>query len=93
VQRDSLLLTLKATARIDHPRIEKAEKMSANRWYVIVRVYQPDDVDHELEAWLAASFSIAAETFRKITAPARAAAKTQTSARKAKTKSRTRTRP
>jgi hypothetical protein len=58
-RKDALILTLKATSQVRGPRVQKAEKLSANRWYFHVRLESPKEVDRELRAWLADSYEIA----------------------------------
>ena len=59
-RKDSLLLTIKASADIPSPRIRKHERASANRWHLEVLLTSPDDVDEELTKWLAAAYELAA---------------------------------
>ena len=58
-RKNELVLTLKSKTRINSPRIHKAERASANRWYYYVRLADPSEVDGELRAWLAQSYAIA----------------------------------
>lgn len=57
-RRDCLLLTIKADHKIDHPRIEKYEQISARRFYHKVRVKAVKDYDAELKAWLKDAFNL-----------------------------------
>jgi hypothetical protein len=59
-RKDSLILTLKASAALKSSRVERSEQTSANRWHHEVRLRTPADVDRELRAWLAAAYSLAA---------------------------------
>lgn len=59
-RKDSLLLTIKASADNPSPRIRKHERASANRWHLEVFLTSPDDVDEELTKWLAAAYELAA---------------------------------
>jgi Domain of unknown function (DUF5655) len=59
-RKDSLLLTIKASADNPSPRIRKHEKVSANRWHLEVLLTTPDDVDAELKKWLEAAYELAA---------------------------------
>jgi predicted DNA-binding protein (MmcQ/YjbR family) len=58
-RKNELVLTLKSGTRIRSPRIHKAEHLSANRWYLYVRLSEPAEVDREVRAWLAESYAIA----------------------------------
>jgi len=58
-RRDSLILTLKGSAAIRSPRVERSQQPSANRWYHEVRLRTPSDVDRELRAWLARAYELA----------------------------------
>ena len=58
-RKNELVLTLKSTTRINSARVHKAEQLSANRWYLYVRLREPSEVDHELQEWLAKSYLIA----------------------------------
>jgi hypothetical protein len=57
-RKDALLLTIKAAADIDSPRIVKRDQASANRWHLEVRLEKPSDVDRELKAWLKAAMAL-----------------------------------
>lgn len=57
-RRDCLLLTIKADHKIDHPRIEKFEQISARRFYHKVRVKSLKDYDPELKGWLKDAFTL-----------------------------------
>jgi hypothetical protein len=57
-RKNALLLTIKAAAEIDSPRIVKREQASANRWHLEVRLEKPADVDRELKAWLKAAMAL-----------------------------------
>ena len=58
-RRTSLILTLKSAKDIRSPRIAKREQVSANRWYMEIRLTQPSDVDRQLMTWLNASYELA----------------------------------
>jgi hypothetical protein len=58
-RRSSLILTLKASADIRNPRIEKREQASANRWHVEIRLDKPAQVDRQLTTWLKAAYELA----------------------------------
>ena len=58
-RRDCLLLTIKADHRIDHPRIEKIEAISARRFYHKVRVKSLKEFDAQLKSWLKDAYALA----------------------------------
>ena len=58
-RKNELVLTLKSTTRINSARVQRAEQVSANRWYLYVQLKEPSEVDHELREWLAKSYVIA----------------------------------
>ena len=51
-QRSALLLNLKSTSPIQHARIKKTEKVSANRFHQEVKLNTPEEVDATLIGWL-----------------------------------------
>jgi hypothetical protein len=59
-RKDAVVLTIKAPADIQSPRIHKHEQASANRWHLEVRLTDPRQVDTELKQWLAAAFAMSA---------------------------------
>jgi hypothetical protein len=59
-RKDAVVLTIKAPADIQSPRIHKHEQASANRWHLDVRLTDPRQVDAELKQWLAAAFAMSA---------------------------------
>jgi hypothetical protein len=58
-RRNTLNLTLKASHRVESPRIHRAEQSSANRWHIEIRLEGPDDVDPELRQWLSQAYDLA----------------------------------
>jgi hypothetical protein len=58
-QKSALLLTLKSSKGIASERIAKQLRVSANRWYLDLKLHSPDDVDRELKAWMKASYALA----------------------------------
>ena len=58
-RKSALILTLKSTTDVKSPRIAKREQASANRWHLIVRLEQPQDVDKEIAGWLKRAYEIA----------------------------------
>ena len=59
VQKQALILTLKAEKRIQSPRVRRAEQASAQRWHLEVRLTSPEEVDAELRRWLAEAYALA----------------------------------
>jgi hypothetical protein len=57
-RKDSLILTLKSDKPLKHHRIQRAERTSANRWHLELRLANPDDVDAQLRSWLAAAYAL-----------------------------------
>lgn len=57
-RKSCIILTLKAAADLDSPRILRRERASANRWHLDVRLEAPGDVDSELRRWLAAAYAM-----------------------------------
>ena len=58
-RKTALILTLKSAADIPSPRIVKRERVSANRWYLEVRLETPQQVDREVKAWLKQAIALA----------------------------------
>jgi hypothetical protein len=58
-RKDCLLLTIKADHEINNPRIEKAERLSAKRFYHKVRIRSLNDYDAELKGWLKDAYALA----------------------------------
>jgi Domain of unknown function (DUF5655) len=57
-QRESLILTVKATTALDDSRIRKSEQASANRWYHYIKISDPAEIDASLIGWLKDSYKI-----------------------------------
>jgi len=57
-RKDSLILTLKSETSVKHHRIHRAERTSANRWHLELRLANPDDVDAQVRSWLAAAYAL-----------------------------------
>ena len=58
VRRDYLLLNLKTDYPIESPRVERAEKLSANRYHTKVRLSAIAEVDGEVKRWLKDAYSL-----------------------------------
>lgn len=57
-RRNKLVLTIKSAVEIEHPRIAKCEKLSANRWHFEVPLASPDEVDATVREWLQRAYEI-----------------------------------
>ena len=57
-RRDCLLLNIKADHRIESPRVEKVEQISAHRFHHRVRISAHSDIDAELQGWLRDAYMI-----------------------------------
>ena len=53
-----LLLNIKSDHKIDSPRIQRAEQVSASRYHHKVKIESLDDFDAELEGWLKEAYLI-----------------------------------
>ena len=51
-RKDCLLLNIKSARKVNSPRIEKTEQISAKRFHFRVRISSPNDLDDELKGWL-----------------------------------------
>jgi hypothetical protein len=58
-RKTALILTFKSTSNVDDDRILRREQMSANRWYLHVRLEKPRDVNATVAAWLEKSYALA----------------------------------
>jgi hypothetical protein len=59
-RKETLILTVKAADAIKSPRVLKAERASANRWHIEVRLTSPKAVDREIRSWLKAAYALSA---------------------------------
>lgn len=59
-RHEFLILTVKAAADIDSPRVAKREQASANRWHHEIKLHRPDEVDAELKNWLENAYDLSA---------------------------------
>ena len=57
-QKAALVLTLKSASDIRSARIRKHQRTSAKRWYLDVKLSNPEEVDAELVTWLRASYEL-----------------------------------
>jgi hypothetical protein len=58
-RKDALLLTVKSDSDVRSPRIVKREHTSVNRWYLVIRLDDPAQVDAEIKAWLKKAIALA----------------------------------
>jgi hypothetical protein len=58
VRREYLLLNLKTDYKIESPRVERAERLSANRYHTKVRLSAIAEVDGEVKRWLKDAYSL-----------------------------------
>jgi hypothetical protein len=58
-RKDALVLTLKSENDIRSPRVRKHEQASPGRWHIEIKLTKPQEVDHELQQWLRASYLLA----------------------------------
>ena len=58
-RKDALILTLKAEAHIESPRIHRSDQASARRWHVEIRLREPREVDAELRRWISQAYALA----------------------------------
>ncbi len=58
VRRDYLLLTIKADREWSSSRVQKTERVSANRYHHEIRLAKPADFDAELREWLANAYEL-----------------------------------
>lgn len=59
-RKSALILTLKSDSDVASKRIAKREQASAHRWHLEVRLEAPEQVDHEIFAWLKKAYELAA---------------------------------
>jgi len=57
-RKAALILTLKSEQDIASPRVMKRERTSAHRWHVEFKLDAPDQVDRELESWIASAYAL-----------------------------------
>jgi Domain of unknown function (DUF5655) len=57
-RKSYLLLNIKADHKLDSPRIQRAEQVSASRFHHKVKIEALDDFDMELEGWLKEAYLI-----------------------------------
>jgi hypothetical protein len=57
-RKSSLFLNIKSASPIEHPRIAKVEKVSANRFHQEVKITDPKEIDAELLAWLKRAYEL-----------------------------------
>jgi hypothetical protein len=57
-RKTALVLTLKSDHDIVSPRVCKRERTSANRWHIEFKFGSPEQVDAELQSWLARAYAL-----------------------------------
>jgi hypothetical protein len=57
-RKTALILNIKSDAPINHARIAKAERVSANRFHQEVKLTAPDEVDAMLITWLKEAYAL-----------------------------------
>jgi hypothetical protein len=60
-RKSYLLLNIKSDHKIESPRIHKAEKLSANRYHLEIKLTTVADIDHELINWLKMAYHLVPE--------------------------------
>lgn len=58
VRRDYLLVNIKSSSPIESPRVSKPERLSARRFHQKVKLSSPEEVDAELQGWLADAYEL-----------------------------------
>lgn len=51
-------LNIRTDYPIEHPRIEKSEQISKNRYHHLVRLDKPEDIDDQLLGWLRDAYEL-----------------------------------
>jgi hypothetical protein len=59
-RKSGLVVTIKAEADVQSPRIVKHLQASSRRWYLDVHLESPGEVDAEFTSWLKRSFELSA---------------------------------
>lgn len=57
-RKNCLLLHIHTNFDINNPRIEKTDKISANRFKHIVRITNPDEIDQQIINWLESAYKL-----------------------------------
>jgi len=58
MRKNELVLTIKSPTDIQSSRIHKREQVSARRWHLEVRLSDPEQVDADIERWIAQAFEL-----------------------------------
>lgn len=53
-----LILTLRTDVPVEHPRVQRTEHVSTNRWHIEIKLSGPDEIDEEVRGWLAAAMAL-----------------------------------
>jgi len=51
-RKGHLILTLRTDRPIEHPRVHRSEHVSANRWHIEIKLFDPSEVDANIVDWL-----------------------------------------
>ena len=57
-RKEFLLLTIKTDSAIENKRVAKTEKVSRNRFHILVKLESPKEIDTELLKWLKDSYKL-----------------------------------
>jgi len=57
-RKEFLLLTIKTDSAIENKRVAKTEKVSRNRFHILVKLESPKEIDAELLKWLKDSYTL-----------------------------------
>ncbi len=59
-RKDALILNIKSSAPIQHPRFKKSERVSAGRYHQELKLTSPGEVDGLVVGWLKAAYLLSA---------------------------------
>lgn len=57
-RKSYLILTVKSSTELDHPRVSRMEQTSTSRWYSEIRLDRPEAVDAEIVRVLRDSYEL-----------------------------------
>ncbi len=60
-RKSYLLLNIKSNHKLESPRIQKSEQISASRYHQEVKLTSAADVDDELMGWLRAAYALSGQ--------------------------------
>ena len=61
LRKEHLLVTIKSEKPVRSRRVVKAEKASAKRWYLDVRIAAPSEIDKEFLGWVRHSYELSGD--------------------------------